>query len=162
MLITKKEALCIYVDADACPVKEDIMNVTADFSVDVYFIASYAHSTEAPGQWVFVDADKEEVDMYIVNHARRHNIVITQDHGLASLLSHREVYVLAPTGKRYKEEDMNELLWARHLSAKHRRAGGKTKGPSKFTTKDHADFSQALRKILKNLEGHFDSLSNNE
>lgn len=155
------QSVRLYVDADACPVKDEIARIGEQYGVPVIFVASYAHMTDYPGEWVFVDAKKEEVDMYIVNHTRPKDIVVTQDHGLASLLSARQVYILSPTGIRYTEKDMAAMLWARHVSAKQRRAGGRTKGPRKFTAEDRQIFGQELIKILQDVEGESSSLSNN-
>src|SRR5699024_2476404 len=95
-----------------------------------------------------VDAEREEVDLYIVNHAKVKDIVVTQDHGLASLLSSRGVYVLSPRGKRFTEGDMEQILFERYLSAKERRAGAHTKGPRKMSKSDHMYFRETLKRIL--------------
>jgi uncharacterized protein len=72
------------VDADACPVKEEIASFAESFHIKSLFVASYAHLANQP--WVYVDPDKESADLYIMNHVKNNDAVITQDIGLASLV----------------------------------------------------------------------------
>ena len=81
------EKLSIYVDADACPVKKEILDCATRFQVDVVFVASYINMMNNPeGKWVYVDAVKEAADLYIVNAVKKGDIVITNDIGLAGTL----------------------------------------------------------------------------
>lgn len=149
-----KKKVTVYVDADACPVKEEISKTCKLFSVDIFFIASYAHvSNKSDKHWVFVDSDRESVDLYIVNHTKSGDIVITQDHGLASLLTDRGVRVLSNRGEEYSESEMNHTLFKRYLSAKQRRSGSRVKGPRKLTKDDRIRFREALERILSINEG---------
>ncbi|HEU5140018.1 MAG TPA: DUF188 domain-containing protein [Bacillales bacterium] len=146
--------LTVYVDADACPVKEEILAAGTLYPVDIFFIASYAHvSNNDDGRWIYVDSESEAVDMYIVNHAQSGDIVVTQDHGLASLLSGRGVYVLSPRGITFSEQEMDHTLFRRFLSAKQRRAGGRVKGPRKMSESDRTRFRESLKRILSINEG---------
>ncbi|HEX6922532.1 MAG TPA: YaiI/YqxD family protein [Bacillales bacterium] len=146
--------LTIYVDADACPVKEEILAVGNLYPVDIFFIASYAHvSNHGDERWIYVDSESEAVDLYIVNHAKAGDLVVTQDHGLASLLSGRGVYVLSPRGTVFSEEEMDHTLFKRFLSAKQRRAGGRVKGPRKMSDRDRERFRESLKRILSINEG---------
>lgn len=123
--------------------------------MDVIFVASYAHmiSYDIGGQWVYVDSVKEAVDLYIMNHATKKDIAITQDIGLASILVKRQVVTLSPRGKQYLEEDMEEVLHFRYLSAKERRSGTYSKGPKPFSEQDRKHFITNLEKILSKLAG---------
>ncbi|WP_102345564.1 YaiI/YqxD family protein [Bacillus sp. Marseille-P3661] len=145
----------IFVDADACPVKDEIIDVATSFNLEVIFVASYAHMTtnQLPGQWVYVDTNKEEVDLYITNHIKKDDVAVTQDIGLASLLLSKKVHVISPRGKQYAEENMDQALFSRYLSAKQRRAGYYSKGPSAFSNKDREFFIKTFKKMLSKLEG---------
>ncbi|MDR4888974.1 YaiI/YqxD family protein [Fredinandcohnia sp. QZ13] len=145
----------IFVDADACPVKEEIVSIAGTYNINVVFVASYAHVMSNPigGKWVYVDADKEAADLYIMNHAIKKDIVITQDTGLASILVNRGVTVLSPRGKEFKEEDMEQILHFRFLSAKERRSGSYSKGPKPFTDEDKQHFTKIFKKSLSNIAG---------
>ncbi|WP_084034561.1 DUF188 domain-containing protein [Anaerobacillus alkalilacustris] len=100
-----------------------------------------------------VDSRREEADLYIVNHCRKGDIVVTQDHGLAALLLPKKVLAISPRGKLFIEDKMDELLYVRHLGQKQRRAGMKTKGPNKFTNDDILKFCQDFEKFLSTEEG---------
>jgi uncharacterized protein len=146
----RKYEQTVYVDADSCPVKGEIENLCRKYNKKLVFVASYAHAMN-PSEGtitVTVDSRMEEADLYIVNHCYRGDIVVTQDHALAALLLPKGVYVISPRGKHFLEENINELLLARHLGKIQRRAGMKTKGPKKFTTDDVLNFCQEFEKIL--------------
>lgn len=141
----------VYVDADACPtnIRHDIAQLTPH-DVSVHFIASYAHmSNHKDGcQWTFVDASSESVDLFIINHTNPHDIAVTQDYGLASLLLPKGVSVLSPRGKEYTEYNIEGFLQTRYQASKARRSGKKTKGPRAFTEEDRATFQKTYKKVL--------------
>jgi uncharacterized protein len=148
----------IYVDADACPVliKEEIYKYSKVYQFEPIFVTSFAHAsnTDQPGRWILVDARPEEVDMYIHNHSKKNDIVVTQDHALASLLIPKGVYVITPRGKHFQEKEMERVLHERYLSAKARRSGKHSKGPAKFTKEDAERFGTVFCEILSNVEGN--------
>lgn len=145
----------ILVDADACPVKEEISSIGHTYQMDVYFVASYSHvvKNEIKGTWVYVDDEKESADLYILNHARKNDVVVTQDQGLASMLVSRNVYVLSPRGKQYEESEMDMMLHMRFLSAKERRKGNYSKGPKAFSQQNRENFVHSFKKTLSNIAG---------
>ncbi|MGD6818136.1 YaiI/YqxD family protein [Metabacillus sp. 84] len=150
-----EKKLKIVVDADACPVKNEIVQLADAYQAETVFVASYNHMTmETLGKkWVYVDAEKESADLYIVNHTRPDNIVVTQDIGLAGLLLKKNVMVLTPRGKHYTEQNIDTALQFRYLSAKGRREGIHSKGPKPFLDADRKNFADSLEKILSKLAG---------
>ena len=147
------------VDADACPVKDEILYVSRKFNVQPIFVSSYNHFSPAvnnDSKWVYVDTDREAVDMYIANNAMEDDVVITQDIGLASLVLKRGGYVLSPRGKIYREQEIEQMLQLRFLRAKQRRQGIYAKGPKQLSQKDRFAFIQSLEKILSKLAGNLD------
>ncbi|MFK3937643.1 DUF188 domain-containing protein [Alkalihalobacillus sp. NPDC078783] len=146
-----KPATHLYVDADSCPVKDEILTYRFETDVKIVFVMSYAHMMVLPpevGQ-VMVDSDKEAVDLYIMNHVKKGDICVTQDHALASLLLKKGVTALSPRGDRYLEETIEFLLQVRHQSAEKRRRGIRTKGPKPFTVEDRDRFVKELKIILQ-------------
>lgn len=132
-------------DADACPVKDEILELSSHYDVESIFVASYVHhSTRYRGEWIFVDPDREAADLYIVNHVNRGDLVITQDMGLAGLLTQRGVYVLSNRGKTIDEGNIATLLDQRYASKKMREQGKRTKGPKAMTSEDKQSFTKAL------------------
>lgn len=150
-----KKSVNIYVDADACPVKHEIIHLANTYNASATFVASYSHvPNETNGaKWVFVDTYKEAADLYILNLARQGDIVVSQDTGLASMLVNRGVYVLSPRGKLYNDQEMETILHLRYLSAKERRSGKYSKGPKPFSEHDREHFITSLNRILSKLEG---------
>ncbi|WP_312093217.1 YaiI/YqxD family protein [Niallia sp.] len=145
----------IYVDADSCPVKEDIVEIASYYHYELLFVASYAHMKRDNDeqQWKYVDSDKEAVDLFIMNATKKQDIVVTQDIGLASTLLLKQVSVLSPRGVIYEEESINTALDMRYLSAKARRKGVYGKGPKPYTEEDRQKFRRNFKRILSKNEG---------
>lgn len=144
-------------DADACPVKEEILEVTEAYQIETIFVASYQHhSTRLSGNWVYVDPDREAADLYIVNHVNKGDMVVTQDMGLAGLLTQRGVYVLTSRGKPIHEGNILSLLDQRYVSKKLRDQGHRTKGPKALTKEDKSLFKEGLINWIVSLRPHED------
>ncbi|HLS35134.1 MAG TPA: YaiI/YqxD family protein [Bacillota bacterium] len=144
----------IYVDADACPVEKEVIQVARAFRISVVLIKSYAHFSheEKPSfvETVYVDAGADSADYKLLEQVKRGDIVVTQDYGLASLCLAKGCIVLHHRGFLFTENNIDRLLATRHQSAQVRRAGGRTKGPRAFTTEDREKFSWVLERILQN------------
>ncbi len=149
-------------DSDACPVKSEVSDYAERFKVKVVFVTSIKNkmSTPLPGEWVYVDWDKEAVDLYIMNYAKEDDIVITADIGLAAGLLGTRVHVLSPKGVQFTDSNIETMLSLRHVSAKTRRQGYRTKGPKAFTHQDREYFKASLNKILSNYAGIHKTLLN--
>lgn len=144
--------------ADACPVKKEVIECADMHKIPVCFVASVKNMMNEPsvGNWVYVDADKEAADLYIINASKRGDIVITADIGLAATALAKGVYALSPRGKEYNDDNIQTLLDMRFYSAKLRRQGKHTKGPKPFTAADRHRFKKSFAEILSNLEGFCD------
>ncbi|MGJ7921402.1 YaiI/YqxD family protein [Neobacillus sp. LXY-4] len=142
----------LFVDADSCPVKQEIIQIANKFLFEVIFVASYSHVSNhtAEERWVYVENEKEAADLFILNHVNKRDIVVTQDIGLASTLLPKEVFVLSPRGSIYNEEDIVTALDMRYLSAKARRQGNFGKGPKPFSKEDRQRFINQLTLLLSN------------
>lgn len=145
-------SLRIWVDADACPVKREIIDAAKPFQVEVIFAASIAHSLE---RWreegvrtIQLDPSDQSVDMYIANQLHAGDILVTQDLGLGALAMGKKAMVLSNRGQIIQEEQMDYLLAARHAHAKIRRGGGRTKGPKALSKEDRTNFQHTLTKVL--------------
>ena len=102
---------------------------------------------------MFVDPGSDAADLYILNHIKPHNVLVTQDIGLASLVLPKGVYALSHMGKEYKEETIGTALDFRYLAAKERAKGNYGKGPKPFTSADRQRFSVSLCSLLSKIEG---------
>lgn len=140
----------VIVDADSCPVKEEIVEISGNFGVEVLFVASYSHmvNDDLGACWHYVDSIKEAADLFIMNQVQAGDIAITQDIGLASTLLSKRIHVLSPRGTIYHEEDIDSALHMRYLSAKARRQGKYGKGPKPFTEEDRMRFINIFTEFL--------------
>ncbi|MCL7747233.1 YaiI/YqxD family protein [Halalkalibacter alkaliphilus] len=145
----------IYVDADACPVKAEIVEICEFVNMPMVFVSSYAHTLTLPStvKVVTVDNDKEAADLFLMNKAKKGDICVTQDHALASIMLAKGVITLSPRGFVYQEDTILQMLDARYISQKQRRMGGKTKGPKPFRQEDRQMFIEQLTKIVTEKEG---------
>ncbi|WP_185602096.1 YaiI/YqxD family protein [Paenibacillus sp. 598K] len=141
----------IVVDADACPVKPEIAETARRFGVPVLLVASYDHRLQAEEgvRVVQVDRSSQSVDLYIANHVRKGDIVITQDFGLATITLAKGATVLSNRGQRYDDATIDFLMERRHEQAKIRRGGGRSKGPRAMSGEDRLRFQQKLTKVLQ-------------
>lgn len=142
----------IYIDADACPVQKEAIYVAQKNDLKVFLVKSYAHfSTEIlPNnvEVIYVDYGKDMADLAIIQKTERHDIVITQDYGLASLCLGKGCHVLHHKGFLYTENNIDQLLASRYASAKARKAGRRTKGPRPFTDEERNTFVNSLQRII--------------
>ncbi|MDI6783505.1 MAG: YaiI/YqxD family protein [bacterium] len=141
----------IIVDADACPVKDIIVNIAKEEQVDVVMVSSYAHFLEEQDgvQIVQVDQEPQAADIAIINRTAKSDIVVTQDYGLAAIVLGKGAYALSPRGMIYAEEKMDGMLTQRHIQQKFRKAGGRTKGPKPHSEKDDTRFEKNLRSLIE-------------
>ncbi|NBI29381.1 YaiI/YqxD family protein [Chengkuizengella marina] len=146
--------ICIYVDADACPVKNEIIKLGKLFGIKIVMVASFDHSlkSEEGVENIQVDRSDQSADLYISNHISANDILITHDFGLASICLGKGVKVVSPRGKFYSIQSIDFLLENRHESAKKRRNGQYGKGPKPFTREDRNIFLQTMTKFLKDLQ----------
>ncbi len=117
-------------------------------------VASFDHRLQPVQgvQIVQVDRSDQSADLYIANHIRKGDILVTQDYGLAAIGLSKGALVLSNRGQRYREETIGFMLEQRHISAKQRRNGRYGKGPKPFSDEDRDKFLQALTKLLSSLQ----------
>jgi len=144
----------IVVDADACPVKEQVSQAALLYRVPVWMVSSYNHRLpDLPGVQNFqVDASDQSADLFIANRLCAGDVLVTGDYGLATIGLAKRAIVLSPRGSMYTNDNIDRLLEERHQSAKRRRAGGRTKGPKPFTEQDRDRFLHVLTKVLSGLQ----------
>ncbi|GAA0603586.1 YaiI/YqxD family protein [Virgibacillus siamensis] len=145
----------IYVDADACPVKDIIISTAAEYEVPVVIVKSFAHfspNDEQPDvETIYVDTGAEAADYRIMKLARSDDMIITQDYGLASLGLAKGCTVLHHKGFAYTNDNIDQLLQTRYLSAMARKSGKRTKGPKAFSAEDEQKFTELFRENLEKL-----------
>ena len=151
----------IIIDADACP--KPVLAVCKaageKYNIEVCTVSSFNHNIDNR-QHVSVDTNSQEADLKVFNLTKSHDIVVTQDWGLAALILSKNAHCLSPAGVEYDSQKMDFLLEEREAKAKLRRGGGRTKGPKKRSALDDSRFKEALESILSKEKGEISSSSN--
>jgi uncharacterized protein len=131
----------VYVDADSCPVKQEIISTCAAYHVPVRFVTTINHlSGKSDENWIVLDPMDQAVDWYILNRVRPGACVVTQDLALATLLTAKDVIVITPRGEQITDADADEILLRKHMRIQNQRQGKRVKGPSKLTAADKQRF----------------------
>ncbi len=138
--------LQIYVDADACPVKDEVLRVAARHSIKVIFVANFGlrPSRDPMIANVVVPQGADAADDWIVEHAEAGDIVVTSDIPLARRAIEKGSAVMGPTGRPFTVTSIGMALAMRELN-QHLRETGESRGLNAgFTAKDRSAFLQAL------------------
>jgi uncharacterized protein YaiI (UPF0178 family) len=139
----------ILVDADACPVKEIIVRLAKNKGIPVTMLIDTAHQlADGYSRVVTVDKGADSVDFALIGLLNSGDVVVTQDYGLAAMALGKGAKAINQNGLIYTDENIDRLLMERHLSAKARRAGNRTKGPAKRTKEADDRFEVAFEKLL--------------
>jgi len=139
----------ILVDADACPVKEIIVRLAKHRQIPVTMLIDTSHQiNDGYSTVITVDKQADSVDFALMGLLCREDVVVTQDFGLAAMVLGKGARTLNQNGMIYTNDNIDKLLMERHIGAKVRRGGGRTKGPAKRTTEDNEKFEAAFIKML--------------
>lgn len=143
----------LFVDADACPVKEIIISCAKKHSLEVVMVCDVAHMLFYHEDFITVitvDQGADSADLVLANRTRAGDICVTQDYGLASLLLAKKAIVLHPNGFLYTPETIDRLLFERHISREMRRQKKFHSGYIRKRTKeDDENFLTALEKAIQ-------------
>lgn len=141
----------IYVDADACPVKDEAVRVAERHGLVIHFVSNaWMRLPEGPLIRRVVVADgADAADDWIVEHIGEGDIAVTADIPLASRCLKRGAQAIGPTGKPFTEAGIGMALAMRELS-QHLRETGESKGYNAgFTKADRSRFLQALEEAVQ-------------
>lgn len=136
----------IFVDADACPVKDEVLRVAERHGMVTTFVANFGlrPSRDPMVRNVMVPQGADAADDWIVEHAGANDLVVTSDIPLAGRALKNGAMVLGPTGKPFTEHSIGMALAMRELN-QHLRETGESKGYNAgFTAKDRSNFLHEL------------------
>jgi uncharacterized protein YaiI (UPF0178 family) len=144
----------IYIDADACPVKEEVYRVAERHGLPVTVVANgYIRVPQDPLiERVAAGAGMDAADDWIAARAAAGDIVITADIPLASRCVKAGATVIAPNGKSFTEDAIGMTLAMRNLMSDLRSAGTVTGGPPPFSPRDRSTFLSALDAAIHRLQ----------
>ena len=140
----------IIVDGDACHGISIIENLAKKNEVELIVYCDIHHFiTLDYGEVRVVDSGFQSVDMKVSNECKENDIVVSQDYGVAAICLGKKANVISPKGYIYSNENIDDLLEQRHISAKIRRAGGRTQNAKKRSREDDHRLQKSLIYLLK-------------
>lgn len=145
--------LHIYVDADACPVKNEVYRVAKRYELNVTLVANaWMRTPDDPGVTLeVVEDDFDAADDWIVDHVEIDDIVVTADIPLASRCMQKGARAIGSTGRPFTEDNIGEAVATRDLLAVLRGGGEITGGPPPLTKRDRSRFLQALDEVIQSI-----------
>jgi uncharacterized protein YaiI (UPF0178 family) len=144
----------LYIDADACPVKDEAVRVAERHGLEIHFVSnSWMRLPEWPLiKRVVVSDGPDAADDWIAERAGKSDIVVTADIPLAARCLKAGARVIGPTGKPFTQDGIGMALALRDLS-RHLRETGESKGYNAgFTRADRSRFLQALEEAVRAIE----------
>ena len=143
----------IFIDADACPVTRDAISVARAHSLPVVLVANGSQNLSKYGgragvEILQVASGQDSADYAMVPRLAPGDLVVTADIGLAAMALSRGCRALSPRGREYLPALIDAELAVRHAEQRHRRAGGRTTGPTPFRDEDRERFREALARLL--------------
>jgi uncharacterized protein YaiI (UPF0178 family) len=143
----------IFVDADACPVTRETIAVARRHALPVVLVANESQNLDRYAGREGVEVLKvrggpDSADYAMVPLLAAGDLVVTQDTGLAAMALARGARVLSPRGRVFLAATIDAELAVRHAEQRHRRAGGRTSGPSPFRPEDRDQFRESLERLI--------------
>ena len=140
----------IFVDADACPVKDEVYRVARRYGLRVVLVSNTW--LRAPNEeWielVVVGGELDAADAWIVEHVTEGDIVVSADIPLAALCLEKGASALGPRGRPFTEDSIGNALATRELMSQLREMGEVGGGPPPFEKRDRSQFLQALDRMV--------------
>jgi uncharacterized protein len=170
-------AIAIYIDADACPVKQETYRVAERHALKgtalkVFVVSNSPIAVPRDGifgglpdanpggtfaggpliERIVVGAGMDEADNWIAERAGRGDIVVTADVPLASRCVKSDADVIAPNGRPFTKDSIGMTLATRNLMDSLRSSGEITSGPKPFAPRDRSAFLSALDQAIVRLK----------
>lgn len=143
----------VFVDADACPVTRDAVAIARSHRVPIVLVGNESQNlgryAERSGvDTVQVGSGRDAADFAIVERLSAGDIVVTGDTGLAAMALGRRARPVGFRGRIFSLLTIDMEMEVRHAEQRHRRAGGRTRGPAPFEDKDREHFRRSLTALL--------------
>lgn len=143
----------ILVDADGCPVVNETIQIAEASGFSCVLICDTAHEMHREGaETITVSKGADSADFALVNKIKKGDIIVTQDYGLAAMALAKQGLPIDQNGRLYTNENIDQLLAARHQAQKIRRVGGRLRGPKKRTAEQNEKFVSSLRALCQSLK----------
>ena len=143
--------VAVFVDADACPVKDEAQRVAERHGLVITYVANFGlrPSRDPMVRNVMVPQGADAADDWIVEQAEAGDVVVTSDIPLASRALAKGVSAIGPTGKLFTHDSIGMALAMRELN-QHLRETGESRGfNASFSPKDRSNFLQQFDALLQ-------------
>jgi uncharacterized protein len=143
--------LGIFIDADACPVKQEVYRVAQRYGLHVTVVAN-SRIRIPHGDWsqlVVVEGRFDAADDWIVEHIAANDIVVSGDIPLAARCLDKGARVIGLRGDIFTPDSIGDALASRALLANLRELGTITGGPDPFENRDRSRFLQRLDETIQ-------------
>ncbi len=140
----------IYIDADACPVKDEVYRVASRYGLATHVVANaYIRVPEHPMiHRVVVEAGPDVADDWIAERASAGDVVVTADIPLAERALKAGAAAIAPNGRAFTVDSIGAAIAQRAIMEQIRSTGAVTGGPAPFGRADRSRFLQALDEAI--------------
>ena len=147
----------IFVDGDACPVKEETYVVATRYEVHVAVVANSRMRVprDLGVEMIGVDQGPDAADDWIVENVRSGDVVVTADIPLAARCLEVGAFVLGTNGRVFNEDSIGGQLAVRDLKSNLRESGIESGGPPPISAKERSRFLSKLDELVQaGLRGH--------
>lgn len=138
----------IYVDGDACPVREEVYKVSDRLGLPVFVVSNGSRPIRPTGRplitLITVEAGADVADDWIAERITKTDVCVTSDIPLASRCLAKSARALAPNGKVWTADNIGGALAGRAVAQHMREIGMATGGPAPLTKQDRSRFLSAL------------------
>ncbi len=146
--------LVIYVDADSCAVKDEVLKVASRHDLEVFMVSNqYIRQNMGPKvHKILVAANFDEADNWIEEHINIGDIAITADILLASRCIKKKAIVINPNGKIFDDNNINMKVAMRDLNTHLRETGEISSYNASFSKQDRSRFLETLENTIQKLK----------
>jgi uncharacterized protein YaiI (UPF0178 family) len=143
----------IYVDGDACPVREEVYRVADRIGLEVFVVSNGSRPilpSRSPNvRMVIVSDGADKADDWIAEHITDKDVCVTADIPLAARCLATNAFAVAPNGKRWTPDNIGNALAGREVARHMRELGMSTGGPAPFSKADRSKFLSALDTVVQ-------------
>jgi uncharacterized protein YaiI (UPF0178 family) len=143
----------LYIDGDACPVREEAYRVATRLGLGVFVVSNGSRPIRPPGlpnvRMIMVGDGFDAADDWIAERIGTGDVCVTSDVPLAARCLARRACAVGPDGRVWTEANIGGALAGRELSRHLRELGMKTRGPAPLTKADRSRFLSALDTVVQ-------------
>ena len=141
----------IYIDADACPVKEETLRVARRHHLKTYIVSDGGVRPERDPlvEMIYVASGEDAADNWIAESIARGDVCVTNDVRLAARCIDAGAKAIKPNGEPFSEAGIGMAVANRNLMADLRETGAVTGGPAPFSKADRARFLDRLERLVR-------------